>query len=564
MTLLPRLSQLIAIRVVVSTLLLGSAILIQINRPGTFPVDPFFLLIGLTYALSVLYLATLRFAERHAWLVDLQFGADAVLVSAFVYVTGGVTSYFTSLTFLPVIAASSLRSRQRALQVATLSAALYLGLVAAQYNVGGVGPSFVDLPSVGFAQFTVAIHLFGLLAVALLSGSLAERLRQTGARLADASAQIKDLRAFNQHVIDSLLSGLATVDLEGRILTFNRAALAITGLTAREAVGRDAATVLQLPGDFHAGLATVAERRSLGVEIEYRRQDGRVIDVGLTAAALTVPDGTSGYLLTFQDVTEVRRLQRDARLHQRLAAVGEMAAGIAHEIRNPLASMAGCIEVLKAELALSGEHAQLMAIVLRESDRLNETVRSFLSYARPGRFAVARLDVRRVVEDAALLLRDGSDMNAAHEIRLDLPQEPVWYEADEHQLRQVVLNLGTNGLQAMADGGVLHLGARVQPSLQGHTEVVVSVQDEGRGMSGDELERMFQPVEHAPERPTGLGLAIVHHIVGEYDGAIEVSSTLATGTTVHVRLPVRAALAASAQVHLAHDADHAMPSRATA
>src|SRR5688572_2161735 len=170
-----RLSTLIAVRVVVSTLLLGWAILIQLNRPGTFPVNPFFFLIGLTYALSIAYLATVRFVDRQLWLADFQLGADAILVSGFIQLTGGITSYFSSLYLLPIMAASVVRFRRGALQVATLSAILYLTLVFAQYmNVFPYGPGSwlgdlrLDLPTMQFAQYTVAINLFGFVAVALL------------------------------------------------------------------------------------------------------------------------------------------------------------------------------------------------------------------------------------------------------------------------------------------------------------------------------------------------------------------------------------------------------------
>ncbi len=158
---------------------------------------------------------------------------------------------------------------------------------------------------------------------------------------------------------------------------------------------------------------------------------------------------------SFQDVTDVKRLERDARLRQRLAAVGEMAAGIAHEIRNPLASMSGSIQVLRQELPLSEEQAQLMDIVLRESERLNDTIRSFLAYARPQRSAMARLDIRRVLQDAATLLRNSAEVRNDHVIDVEVPAEPVWYEADENQIRQIVWNLATNGLRAMANGGRL-------------------------------------------------------------------------------------------------------------
>ena len=545
MDLRSRLSTLIAVRVVVGTLLLGSATLVQISRPGSFPVNPFFFLIGLTYALSVAYLATLRLTTRHPWLVDLQFAADALLISAFIQITGGITSYYSSLYLLPIIAASTVRFRRGALQVAVLTAILYLALVSGQYL--DVAPGHwqlaapVDLPSGRFAQYTLAINLFGFFAVALLSGSLAEGQRSADARLEHASHEIEDLRAFNEYVIDSLLSGLATADSDCRLITFNRAASAITGIPPDKAIGRDVGDVLQLSDAVHSSLITLREKRSLRADVQYRTGDGRPVEIGLTATTLQFPDGRAGYLFTFQDVTDVKRLERDARLQQRLAAVGEMAAGIAHEIRNPLASMSGSIQVLRHELPLSDEQAQLMDIVLRESERLNDTIRSFLAYARPQRFAVARLDVRKVVQDTATLLRNGPDVRQAHVIDVDVPADAVWYDADENQLRQVVWNLATNGLRAMPRGGRLLLAARGERASDGG-DVVLTVQDQGCGIPSDQLDGIFQPFRSSFEKGTGLGLAIVHRIVTDYNGVIQVSSTVDVGTTVRVRLPIRAAL----------------------
>ena len=543
MNLRSRLSTLIAARVVIGTLLLGSAILIQISRPGAFPVDPFFTLIGLTYALSVLYLATLRFAERHPWLVDLQFGLDAVLVSAFIHVTGGIASNFSSLYVLPVIAASMIRSRRVAMQVASLSAMLYLALVLVQYVDVGLPDlvkrftPIVELPTLGVARYTVAINLSGFFAVALLAGSLAESLRSAGARLEYASHEIRDLRKYNENVINSLLSGLVTTDAEARVLTFNRAASVILGIPSTQAIRHDAIDVLQLPADTRTGLAGLGEARTLRIDTQHRTGDGRSIDLGLTASPLTFPDGRAGFLFMFQDVTDMRRLERNARLQQRLAAVGEMAAGIAHEIRNPLASMSGSIQVLRQELTLSDEQAQLMDIVLRESERLNDTIKSFLAYARPQRFALAKLDIRRVVQDAALLLRNSSEVQAHHTIGVDVPADPVWCEADENQIRQVIWNLATNGLRAMAQGGRLLLTAATANDGSGAT--LLTVEDQGRGIPAEDLDVIFQPFHSSFEKGTGLGLAIVHRIVTDHNGTINVSSRVGAGTVVAVRLPMR-------------------------
>ncbi len=249
------LAWLIAIRAIIGTILLGSAIVVQITAPGSFPVNPFFFLIGLTYGLTIIYGLTLRFVDRYRWLIDLQLAGDALIVSAFIYFTGGITSYFTSLYVLPVIAAGAIQFRRGGLMAATLSTVLYVGLVIAQYLAASgyrtdpwLAAATLTLPPSSVARYTVALNVFGFFAVALLSGSLADSLRSAGARLEEASTEIADLQALNQHVIDSLPSGLVTADPALRIRTFNRGAESITGVPFRSAVGRPINEVLQLPG----------------------------------------------------------------------------------------------------------------------------------------------------------------------------------------------------------------------------------------------------------------------------------------------------------------------------
>jgi two-component system sensor histidine kinase PilS (NtrC family) len=277
------------------------------------------------------------------------------------------------------------------------------------------------------------------------------------------------------------------------------------------------------------------------MEYRYQTADGRgEIDIGLSATHLETPGGRAGFLITFQDVTAFNKLERDARLQQRLAAVGEMAAGIAHEIRNPLASMSGSIQILRQELPLSEEQEQLMDIVLRESERLNTTIGSFLAYARPQRFQIARFDVRRALNDAALLLRNSAEVHEGHTIVVDVPPSELWYEADEGQIKQIVWNLATNGLRAMPEGGQLRLAGSLEPSSDG---VVLTVHDEGIGIAAEELDALFQPFHGTFAKGSGLGLAIVHRIVTDYSGEIQVSSQKGSGTTVSVRLPARATVA---------------------
>src|SRR5436190_18643128 len=537
-----RLRWLIAIRAVISTVLLLGATFAQITQPGSFPVNPFFFLIGGTYALTAFFAATLRYVDRYRWLVDLQMAGDALVVSAFIYFTGGITSYFSSLYVLGIVAASTVQFRRGGMLVAVLSALLYGGVVLAQYlTAAGLlhEPWLLSpvLPQRALAGYTYLLNTVGFFAVALLSGSLAESVRSTGARLVEASTRIADLQALNQHVIDSLPSGLATTDSAGRVLTFNRAAELITGRPSASVIGRLVGEVLQLAQPTVDALtADLGGSRGRRMEGHYLR-DGQHMEIGLSAANLETPGGRRGFLFTFQDVTEFKKLERDARMQQRLAAVGEMAAGIAHEIRNPLASMSGSIQILRQELPLSAEQEQLMDIVLRESERLNSTIRSFLAYARPQRFSIERFDVRRALNDAALLLRNSADVQDNHTIDVEVPSEPLWYEADEGQIKQIVWNLATNGVRAMARGGRLLLSATCEPTSDG---VVIAVKDEGIGIPAEELDGLFQPFHGSFAKGSGLGLAIVHRIVTDYHGEIQVNSRQGAGTTVSVRLPAGA------------------------
>jgi two-component system sensor histidine kinase PilS (NtrC family) len=528
---------LITARAAVVSVLLGSAVLIQIKSPGSLPIDPFFFLLGLTFALTVAYSLTVRLVEHHRWLVDVQLLVDALIVSAIVHLTGGINSYFSSLYALPIIAGSWVRSWRGGMTVGTAGSALYVLIVLDQY-VGATSPEVADiLPALREALFRCGLNVFGFFAVAALTGYLAEGLRRADAQLQRASTELADMQAFSRHVVDSLTSGLLTTDTQGVVMAFNRAGEAITGTKASDAIGRPAAAVLQLPAALDGLFGPPDGRpRQTRVEYAFKRADGRSIEMGLSAAPLMTPRGETGFILTFQDVTEARQQEREARVQQRLAAVGEMAAGIAHEIRNPLASMSGSIQILRQELPLTDEQGQLMDIVIRESERLNDTIRSFLSYARPQRQSMTHMDVRTLVTDAATLLQNSTELAETHRIAVDVPPQPVWFQADEGQIRQIVWNLATNGLRAMPNGGCLRLSVAA-PTVD-EPWVVIRVSDEGVGIAAEEIEGIFQPFRGGFSRGTGLGLSIVQRIVSDYSGEVKVTSRPGAGTTVHVRFPV--------------------------
>jgi two-component system sensor histidine kinase PilS (NtrC family) len=493
---------------------------------------------------------------RHTALVALVLAADALLVAALVARTGGLQSAFSIVYVLPILAAGGIGGRRLGLFVGGLSAALLAGTVVLQY--GGVPPAAgqplaglapAGLPPAPLGGALVVLNALGFVAVGLLTGYLGDRVQRADEHLERASSQMADLRALSEHVIDSLTGGLATADLAGRLLTLNRAGERILGLPAAFACGRGAREVLQLPGEHDV---TRGVPRAAGgpqrVEFAFTRTDGTRVDLGLTVASLVTAAGQSGWIFTFQDLTTAKQQEREAHRQKHLAAVGEMAAGIAHEIRNPLASMSGSIQILRQELDLDEEQAALMDIVLRESERLNGSIRNFLAYARPPRVVRTRFDLARALRDTASLLRNNAELRTGHEVVVHPADGAVWIEADEGQVRQVIWNLATNGIRAMPTGGCLRLAALEEAPADGPPAVVVEVDDEGVGFPPEELDTMFQPFRSRFERGTGLGLAIVHRIATDHGGSVSLAARPGRGTRVRVVLPQPVAAAAAGRV----------------
>ncbi len=489
---------------------------------------------------SAFGLATARRAA--AWALHLQLAVDGAMVLTVLGATGGLGSSFAPLLLLPVLAASAMRGRATGLRVASALVVALGVMFIAQHGVVTMGPA-IDWfgparVSALVGLYTWAIQAIGLVSMALLVGQLADRLQRRNEDLHRAHTDLADLTSLSQRVIDSMAGGVVAADADGEVVLFNRTASAITGLGADEVLGQRLVDVLQLPAGWQVGLS-----QSLPTRFEFRftRGDDVALELGATVAPLISDTGhVEGELLTFQDLTLIKARERERQRQARLAAVGEMAAGIAHEIRNPLASMSGSIQLLQRELTLHDDQAVLLDIVLRESQRLNQTIKDFLTYAGPQRVTRTTVDVRPLVRETVELLTKGGTTSPQHRILADLPPTPVVHDVDEAQLRQVLWNLATNALKAMPDGGCLRLavaheteGAVREPTL------ALLVEDDGVGMDARGIERMFQPFQSGFRQGTGLGLSIVHRIVSDHGGTVRVTSTPGQGTTVEVRIPWR-------------------------
>lgn len=471
-------------------------------------------------------------------LLSAQFGLDAIVVIAVVWTTGGLTGPYAPVLLLPVLAASVVRGRRAGIRIAAVLGIGVLGLTAVQNEwlwapAWLAGPLQHDLPQTrSLVAYTLSANVGGMVALALLVGQLSESLTRTGADLARTTSSLADLIALSQRVIDSMAGGLIVVDAEGHVVLFNRTAEIITQRDADEVLGLPLAAVLPLPPMRPSEAALPAR-----VEFTFARADLSVIELGATVAPLVGEHGRAGQLVTFQDLTLINQREAERQRQERLAAVGEMAAGIAHEIRNPLASMTGSIQLLQRELALRDDHALLLDIVMRESQRLNNTIKSFLTYAGPNRLTRARVNVATMLRETASLLQQQAPVGAGQCRAYVDAADVVEHDVDEAQLRQVIWNLASNGIKAMPSGGTLCLSVSHRRDERGDRTLRLAVRDEGTGLAPGDVERMFQPFQSGFRHGSGLGLAIVRRIVTDHGGSIAVHSAPGCGTELVVTLP---------------------------
>jgi two-component system sensor histidine kinase PilS (NtrC family) len=384
---------------------------------------------------------------------------------------------------------------------------------------------------------TVSINAAVLLTIAALAGSLAERYYRAQQSLESQRREFSDLQAFRDLIFQSVGSGLIAVNPAGRVTAFNRAAESITGVPEREALGQTWEALFGSGVDLdEARLAVTSPgAQSLRYEIRLRRRDGLEVPVGVSFWSLRSGEGeVVGLIGVCQDLSSIKRMEQRVRQADRLATIGRLSANIAHEIRNPLASLSGAIEALARELPPDSGRDRLVEIVLRESDRLNHIIRDFLEYARPAPMTPHPVDLTELLEEVLVLVEHRSlppDLKIVREFGDALPAL-----VDPQQLRQAIWNLYINAVQAMPEGGELRVGGRLLPGTS-PARIQLWVSDTGLGIAEGDLAQIFEPFFSTKAEGSGIGLALVYRVVQDHDGQIEVRSQPGVGTTFLLTLP---------------------------
>ncbi len=512
----------------------------------------------LWYILSLFFLIYNQISADYLLQANLQIYCDIAVITAILHVTGDLDSNYFSLYLVTIILASIILPRAQAFLVAAVSfvcmgAMIEIAYLPTLYGLTSRYPvlqffatnSAVPQNLKGL-QVKISASLFGFFAVAYLCSFLAESLRKAADELRDKGEQVANLQAKNENIIQSMREGLLSTDLEGAITELNPAGAEILGHRIEELRGRDIETIFrgwvdEIPSSSDASAPPARQ------EITYRHLFRGHRILGVSSSPLVIPAvGIVGHVYNFQDLTEQKRREAEYRTKDRMATLGRMAAGIAHEIRNPLASIAGSVKLLHSIGQLDEDQENLIAIVSRESERLNKLVSDFLLYSRDMHFEFHRVDVVTLLNETLLLVEHHPLFGTQIQIQRKFPDHELTLLADADKLRQVFWNVCDNALKAMPEGGTLSAEAEEEGE-----RVRVSLGDTGIGFTPSQLEKVFEPFQSGFSKGTGLGLALVYQIIRGHKGSIEVQSEQGKGARFLIELPRETVPATSSQLSVA-------------
>jgi two-component system sensor histidine kinase PilS (NtrC family) len=555
--LLLRVKTIMVLRIVFLTGFVALVIAFERNSTQETPIVPLSAVLCAAYFLALTSALFLRLGLNLLSVAWLQVMGDLCVIGGIIFATGGVESPLSFL-FLFVIVASSVTLPRAACYLTASGASIIYGLLVDLEYFGVIQPIyFFPKSSVSYQGaylfYTISINIASFFSVAYLSSILNNRLRLIKDELQSKDIDLKKLQEFHRNVLQNMVNGLMTTDLEGRTTSVNVACESITGYPLNECIGKPCYQILPIeelsrlfaykgdiiPTPYH-------------MEGECTRKDGETILISLKISHLLSPEADSkknleqqveGYICVFEDRTEVHEMEEKMKQSEQMAAVGKFSAGLAHEIRNPLASLSGSIQVLKETLETDEDQQRLMNIVLKETERVNDIVGDFLSYSQPRKSKTTVIDLTQLLQDIVTLMKNSNEYDPSINIQLVAPPDHIIIQSEEAQIKQMVWNLCINGIQAMDKSGNLTMTIKKVEGYK-HKEyetnrrgVVIIVEDQGRGIPLEEQEAIFDPFFTTREEGVGLGLPTVKQIVERFAGYIGVESEPGRGTCFDVFLP---------------------------
>lgn len=516
-----KIQALIVIRVVFVTLLLGSSLLFR--KVAVSYIH------ALSYLIIALYFVTIIYALILVRIRDLvafaytQLMLDVAFATVLIAITGGIDSFLSFTLILTVISSSIVLHKKAGYITATLSSIFYGLLINFQFY-GLLSITDGNITEEKSYLYNIFVHIISFYLTAYLSGYLSSRLEKTEQKLEEKDIDLRDLEFFNRAVVEGLPSGLFTTDITGNVLIFNRAAENITNVQKNAVIGKRIDSIIPyFKFPFSEG------RRENIITVDGMQ---KIIGIGITTLRGR-DEQPRGFIGIFQDLTQLKRLEKEMKQKEKMATIGELSSNIAHEIRNPLASLKSSVEMLKEDSVPIDYKKKLMDIALIEMQRLDRIITDFLTYSRPTPPEFKRFDIHGLLDDIIELLKNVEQNKGRVRIRKDY-NGIFEVSADAQKIRQVFWNLGLNAIEAISEGGDLIISTKDMVEHVG-----ITFKDSGSGIPQEDIDKIFFPFFTTKELGTGLGLAIAYRIIEEHDGKIQVHSTPGEGTTVDIMLPKR-------------------------
>lgn len=552
--LLERIKWLMVLRLLFATFLLVATVVVQARAYPSFSntsLASLYILTGIIYFLTLCYALLLDRIKKYILFAYVQLVFDVLFVTALIYVTGGIESIFSFMYILTIINAAIMLYRRGGLLIASASSIGYGSLLDLQY-FGIIHPYYTRASelmtyTIGYYFYTLLMNIAAFYLVAFLSSYLAEELRRSSVKLKAKQYDLDQLELLNRNIVQSINTGLITLNNQLEISYINPAVEQISGFGYRDLEGIHIGDIFPkivpyLSISDRGGDNDDMPQPQKGIDVDFDRRDGTRLHLGFSQSILKDPGGDEiGLILIFQDLTEFRQMQEQVRRMDRLAVAGELAAGIAHEIKNPLASLSGSIQMLRDEVDFGPMQQRLMDITMREAERLNALVNEFLLFSRPEKAVDRSVEVNEVIEDTLEMLKNSPELSRPIRIEKTLSKN-LWVHIDSQRLQQVIWNLVLNAVQEMKNSGCLSLATAIRTKRgSGDAQeklAEISISDTGSGILPENQGKVFDPFFTTKDQGTGLGLTIVHRIVENYDGKIFLDSDGRSGTTFTLHFPL--------------------------
>ena len=543
-----RLRYLMLLRVAFVTFLLGIATFLEIKGEDLLPeisLLSLYLVIITSYILSLFYFFLLNLTKNIKITLYIQAICDVLMITGLVYATGGISSVYAVFYTLVIIYSVLFLERRGGLIIASACSICYGLLLDLEYYKI-LTPLYAivsqDNPfTAGYVFSRIIIYILSFYLIAFLAIFVVEQEKKTRTLLQEKETAFDQLDLLHRSIIESVDTGILTINLRGQIKSFNRAAEEITGYSFAEVEDKNIVDLFPEYGDLLENIHTggYPDSQQGRVEMYIESHEKKPLTLGCSVSFLN--DGTEkriGDILVFQDLTAIKKMELILEKNRRLAFIGEMAAGLAHEMRNPLASISGSIQVLHKSLPLNETDERLMQIILRGKDQLESFMRDFLLLSRPTPGIPEMIKITDIIEDILESIRYLPDWRDDIQVIKSLQDHLPFIRANKTEIRQLIWNVLMNAIQSMPNGGRVTIETgKDTPDISAGQFLEIKISDNGQGIMENDLGKIFEPFYTTREKGTGLGLAIVNRIVEGHAGKIKVDSRSGEGTTFMIWLP---------------------------